>query len=49
MEYAGAGFTFAVCLFLGAGIGLLLGNLEAGGAVGLGAGIISVVLFRKKR
>ncbi|WP_165769044.1 hypothetical protein [Virgibacillus profundi] len=48
MKYASVGFTFIVCLLLGAGIGLLFGNLEVGGAIGFGAGIISIALFRKK-
>ncbi|WP_156960051.1 hypothetical protein [Oceanobacillus manasiensis] len=49
MSEASVGLTFITCLLLGSGIGLLLGNLEGGGAVGLLIGITSVVLFRKKK
>jgi hypothetical protein len=48
MDLANTGIMFIACLLLGAGIGLLFGNLEAGGAIGLGAGLISIVVFRKK-
>ncbi|WP_164214436.1 hypothetical protein [Virgibacillus sp. YIM 98842] len=48
MNLANTGIAFITCLLLGAGIGLLLGNLEAGGAIGLGAGLIFVAVFRKK-
>jgi hypothetical protein len=47
MSEASVGLTFITCLLVGSGIGLLLGNLEAGGAVGLLSGILSIVLFRK--
>ncbi|MFD2630547.1 hypothetical protein [Oceanobacillus kapialis] len=49
MSEATVGITFITCLLLGAGIGLLLGNLEAGGAVGLLTGVLSIVLFRKNK
>ncbi len=47
MSDATAGLTFVTCLLLGAGIGMLFGHLEAGGAIGLGLGIVSIALFRK--
>ncbi|MEC5425459.1 hypothetical protein QGM71_18420 [Virgibacillus sp. C22-A2] len=48
MNYAGVGFAFVTCLFLGAGIGMIFNNLELGGALGLGAGFLILALFRKK-
>jgi mannose/fructose/N-acetylgalactosamine-specific phosphotransferase system component IIC len=48
MGLSSTGIMFISCLILGAGIGLFLGNLEMGGSIGLGAGLISIVVFRKK-
>lgn len=36
---------FIGCMFIGGGIGLLVGNLKAGGAIGMGVGFISVTIF----
>lgn len=47
MNYERGGIAFVGCMFLGAGIGMLLGNVAAGGAIGMGAGFIAMALFRK--
>lgn len=48
MNIEQCGFIFIICLFVGAGIGLFCGNIEAGGAIGLGIGVIFIALFRKR-
>lgn len=48
MDAANAGLMFVICLLLGTGIGLLFGSLEMGGWIGLGAGLVSVAVFRKR-
>ncbi|CDQ41135.1 MULTISPECIES: hypothetical protein [Virgibacillus] len=48
MSDATAGLTFVTCLLLGTGVGMLFGQLEAGGAIGLGLGIITIGVFRKR-
>ncbi|GFZ87794.1 hypothetical protein GCM10010978_29410 [Compostibacillus humi] len=49
MKIAVTGFGFAISLLLGVSIGILLDSFEAGGAIGLGAGLIIVSIFRKNR
>ncbi|WP_199860650.1 hypothetical protein [Oceanobacillus damuensis] len=46
MREAVSGAVFIICLGLGFTIGLLLGNIEFGGAFGLGAGLISILVLR---
>jgi Na+/proline symporter len=36
------GVVFVGCMFLGAGIGMLFGKMEAGGAIGMGIGFIAM-------
>ncbi|MFA1820954.1 hypothetical protein ACDX78_12350 [Virgibacillus oceani] len=48
MDLTKTGIMFIACLIFGAGIGMLFGSLEAGGTIGLGAGLVSIVIFRKK-
>lgn len=48
MNIEQCGFLFIICLFVGAGIGFLCGNIQAGGAIGLGLGVICIALFRKR-
>lgn len=49
MSYAGIGFAFVACLFMGAGLGMFLNNVEIGGAIGLGLGLLILAMVRKKR
>ncbi|WHX25327.1 hypothetical protein QNH47_14335 [Virgibacillus halodenitrificans] len=49
MNYSGVGLIFISCLSVGSGVGLLFGALEAGGAIGLGAGILFTAIFRKSK
>ena len=36
------GVIFVGCMFVGAGIGMLLGNVSAGGAIGMGVGFLAM-------
>ncbi|MFD2044185.1 hypothetical protein ACFSTA_09845 [Ornithinibacillus salinisoli] len=47
MQYERAGFALISCLLVGTLIGMVFGNLEAGGTIGLGAGMLAIVLLRK--
>lgn len=49
MNYSGVGLIFISCLSVGAGVGLLFGELEVGGTIGLGAGIVLTAIFRKSK
>lgn len=40
------GIVFAGCLFLGSGIGMLMGSVVAGGTIGLGAGFLAMAFLR---
>lgn len=40
------GLVFVGCMFIGGGIGVLLGNSSAGGAIGMGFGFIGMALVR---
>ena len=42
-----SGIVFLGLLLLGAGIGAFAGDVKIGSAIGLGAGIITIALFRK--
>ncbi|WP_249871458.1 hypothetical protein [Oceanobacillus saliphilus] len=46
MSEAIAGAIFIICLGLGFSIGLIFGSIEVGGAIGFGAGLISIVTLR---
>lgn len=48
MNAAGAGVSFFGSLALGFGIGSLSGNMEVGGAVGLGTGLLILAFYREK-
>lgn len=47
MNYVKSGLAFFGFLFTGMGVGLFFHNIEAGGAVGFGLGILSMVVFRR--
>jgi hypothetical protein len=42
-----SGIAFIGLLLLGVGIGAIAGDVKVGSAIGLGAGIIAIALFRK--
>ena len=44
-----AGLIFVACMFIGAGIGLLFGRPDVGGAVGMGVGFLLMGILRVKR
>lgn len=44
-----AGMAFLSCLVVGCGLGLVFGNVEVGGGIGLGLGCAAVALFRGKK
>lgn len=43
------GLLFAGCLFIGAGIGFIVGNVKAGGAFGMGIGFFVMAAFWAKQ
>lgn len=43
-----AGIAFFSCLLTGCGLGIVFGNLEVGGGIGLGLGCLSVLFLRDK-
>ncbi|MBM7599647.1 hypothetical protein JOC34_002015 [Virgibacillus halotolerans] len=47
MNVEKSGLVFLGLLLLGAGIGAFAGDVKIGSAIGLGAGIITIALFRK--
>ena len=44
-----AGLVFVACMFIGAGIGLLFGRPDVGGAIGMGVGFLLMGVLRVKR
>ncbi|WP_156914228.1 hypothetical protein [Paucisalibacillus globulus] len=48
MNYVRSGLAFFGFLTIGFGIGMLLHNVEAGGAVGFGLGMLSILILRKE-
>lgn len=48
MGYEGAGLSFVVSLGIGFAIGHFSGNMELGGTIGMGAGLASILILRKK-
>ncbi len=36
------GVVFAGCMFIGAGIGMLMGAVQVGGAIGMGVGFLAM-------
>jgi hypothetical protein len=47
MNYVKSGLAFFGFLIVGTGIGWLLHNVEAGGAVGFGLGMLSILVLRR--
>ncbi len=43
-----AGLVFVACMFIGAGIGLIFGRPDVGGAIGMGVGFLMMVILRGK-
>ena len=43
-----SGLAFAACMFIGAGIGALCNATQIGGALGMGAGFIAMILIKLK-
>jgi len=43
------GLVFVACMFIGAGIGLLFGRPDVGGAIGMGVGFLLMGILRVKR
>lgn len=39
------GVIFVGCMFIGAAIGMIMGNLKAGGAMGMGVGFVAMGLI----
>lgn len=48
MNYVRSGLAFFGFLITGFGIGLLFHNVEAGGAIGFGLGMLSILVLRKE-
>lgn len=42
------GLLFAGCMFIGAGIGFIVGNVKAGAALGMGIGFLVMAAFWMK-
>ncbi|BAC12423.1 hypothetical protein ACFQ4N_14890 [Oceanobacillus iheyensis] len=49
MREAVIGAIFLVCLTIGCIVGYLFGSTETGGTIGLAFGLVSILLFRKRR
>ncbi|WP_157052465.1 hypothetical protein [Ornithinibacillus contaminans] len=49
MNYVRSGLAFIGFLLLGTGIGLFFDNLEAGGTIGFGLGMLSILVLRKEK
>lgn len=47
MNYVRSGMAFFGFLITGTGVGLFFHNIEAGGAVGFGLGILSILVLRR--
>jgi len=47
-KHAIGGLVFVACMFIGAGIGLIFGRPDAGGAIGMGFGFLLMGLIREK-
>ena len=43
------GLVFVACMFIGGGIGLLLGRPDVGGAIGMGVGFLIMALLRTRK
>lgn len=41
------GLVFVACMFIGAGIGLIFGRPDAGGAIGMGVGFMLMAILRR--
>ena len=42
------GLVFVACMFIGAGIGLLFGRADVGGAIGMGVGFLAMALLKSR-
>ncbi|GGA77780.1 hypothetical protein [Ornithinibacillus halotolerans] len=49
MNNVKSGIAFLGFLFTGFGVGLFMNNIEAGGAVGFGLGMLSILIMRKDK
>lgn len=49
MNYGQGGIAFVGCLFLGSGVGMLVDNVAAGGAIGMGVGFLAMAVLGRKR
>jgi len=47
-RHSRAGLIFVACMFIGAGIGLIFGRPDAGGAIGMGFGFLLMALIRER-
>ena len=41
-------YAFLVCMFIGVGVGYLIGNFLAGASIGMGVGFLSALFFKTK-
>ena len=41
--------AFLGCMFIGVGIGYLIGNFLAGASIGMGVGFFSLLFFKKNK
>lgn len=48
MNYVRSGLAFFGFLITGTGVGMFLNHVEAGGTVGFGLGILSILVLRKE-
>ena len=42
-------YAFLGCMFIGVGIGYLIGNFLAGASIGMGVGFLSMILFKANK
>ena len=44
-----AEYAFLGCMFIGVGIGYLIGNFLAGASIGMGVGFLSILFFKTNK
>ena len=42
-------YAFLGCMFIGVGIGYLIGNFLAGASIGMGVGFLSILFFKTNK